>query len=234
MIESEIRGKMRAAADSEDFLTSTVFGLLKYTPMRPLLAAFLSKATPLKDDERFRKTDFSALLNNDDFDIKFWARHGDFGEPDLLLIGQDFVIAIEVKFNAGMSGDDQLRKYRRLLEVQYSSRSHRHIIYLTKDLTPPILEETVTRDIEKNLWWLSWYELSGVIADAGPHQGVMQEIKSDLNRLLEHRGLSLYQGISFSCPPIIKPLFWEDAMPLITQHAPPPVKRAMFWEDTRL
>ncbi len=171
-------------------------------------------------------------MDGDEIQVKFWERHGDFGEPDLIVLGRDWAIVVEVKLGAEVSGQDQLRKYYDLLEARYSGKANRHVIYLTKDLTSPVLDAGITRGIEKNLWWVSWYELSQVLEQHDGKDPVAQEMVSDLRRFIDHSGLALYQGLRLPEITIQAPLFWDDTTPLLAQHDAWTSGR-IFWQEAQ-
>ncbi|MDX2152094.1 MAG: hypothetical protein SFV54_15255 [Bryobacteraceae bacterium] len=231
MIEAQLRGKLAQLADSEDLLTSSAFGLLKFSPLRPVLAEFLSRATRYGDGREALGTVLSpsGLLDCEAAQIRFWERHGEFGEPDLLLVGIDWAMVVEVKLGAEVSGDDQLRRYHALLVDRFPRAAQRHVVYLTMDLSEPALSSEVTRGIERNLWWLSWYELAGVL-EHGSHNRGTHELARDLRRLLDYHGLLPFQGISAQDVPVAVPLFWDGVSPLITPQDAWPAS-PLFWKE---
>ena len=82
----------------EDCLTSTVWGLLKYHPMRPVLARFLCKATLYGNSEkRLRDKIPENGFEGDSFKIVFWERTAGFGEPDVLIECANSVFVVEDK-----------------------------------------------------------------------------------------------------------------------------------------
>lgn len=232
MIEAQIRGKLPEVANSEDCLTSTVFGLLKYSSMRQILWEFIGSASRHTDDRTCLAGYLQAFSSDDDgLEVRFWERHGDFGAPDILLVGKKFALVVEVKYGAELSGEDQLRKYHALLGARFPDRSHRQVIYLTADLTPPVLTPEQTRGIESDLWWLSWYQLSEVLSRRAGADSATDEMSGDLMRFLCHRGLALFQGITIPQVSIHEPIFWDGTSPLITQYDAWPSGRKIFWKE---
>lgn len=121
MIQSELKGKLPEIENREDVLTSCVFGLLRYLPLKRGLFRVLEKAR-----------DYSPINNNifknnprlgkyDKVNYYFWERSERYGEPDLILIFESsnnklppLMLLIEVKYLSGKSrsgSEDQLKDY---------------------------------------------------------------------------------------------------------------------------
>lgn len=217
MIEAHLRGKIPEIANREDCLTSMVFGLLKYAPMRPILRSFLGRASLLSNPGKKLVDHLASSWFHPDeaVDIRFWERSSEFGEPDLIFAGANWVVAVEVKLDATISGTDQLTKYFSLLNRNFGGKRSRHIVYLTKDLAWPKLEPEATRGLEGNLWWLSWYDLAPMLALK--QRSECREMARDLSRLLENQGMSLFNGFSTVTSPA-DVSFWDDTVPLITEY----------------
>lgn len=235
MIEATLRHKIPEIKNSEDCLTSTVWGLLKYRLLRPIFADFLAKAS-LYTDASIR---LGSIISNSHFmddaiTLEFWPYYSPYGEPDIIVVGHDFAMVIEVKYYAGVWGQDQLRKYYDLLKHRYPNRSQKHVIYLTRDLASPELDSEVTSGLEKSLWWLSWYDLAETILTLSNANPVATEIGADLIRYLNYHGLQLFQGICL--PPIspIKRFFWEDVVPIMTQYEGGLKISNFFWQEGRV
>lgn len=232
MIEAALKHKIPETNNSEDCLTSTIWGLLKYRPLRLILAGFLGKATLYTDNSRH----FASIIPSTSFmdnavTLEFWPYCYPYGEPDIIILGNNFALVIEVKYNAGISGQDQLRRYYDLLKHKYPNRSLKHVIYLTRDLACPELPSEVISGLEKSLWWLSWYDLAEVILKLPKGNTLATDICADLMRYLNYHGLQLFHGICLSPVSRIKTLFWEDAVPLMTQYEVARRDSQLFWRE---
>lgn len=233
MIEAEVRRKLPALLDNEDSLTSSVFGLLKYSPLRPILSEFLGNAALMSDGTRLGAALAATWpFGEKGLQIRFWERDGQFGEPDLIFVGRDCVIVVEVKLWAEVSGENQLRKYHDLLKTRFPHKRHRHVIYLTKDVVQPDLGDAVTHGIEQHLWWLSWYALTPALEARNTKDPVANEMAADLKRLFVHRGLMLFQRITPQTVSLPTPVFWNDTAPLITQQDGWPLSAKIFWKES--
>src|SRR3990167_6464147 len=114
MIEAELSHKIDNR--SEDVLTSTVFGLLKYSFAKDLLISFLGKAQSVSDPSSY----FSHLIGDHllfagDYRFVFWKYFDRYGEPDLIIEGPDYVIIIEVKYLSGLSGGQRMGRSEKII-----------------------------------------------------------------------------------------------------------------------
>lgn len=105
----------------EDKLTGDFFGTLRYMDfcdgLQPILCGALQKSEKHQEESQ---TAIQLLKNvnctniRDEEHIKFWPKH-DLGELDILLDFDNCCIGIEVKFNSGLSSDDQLIREAEIL-----------------------------------------------------------------------------------------------------------------------
>lgn len=105
----------------EDKLTGDFFGTLRYMDfydgLQPILCGALRKSEKHQEESQ---TAIQLLKNvnctniRDEEHIKFWPKH-DLGELDVLLDFDNCCIGIEVKFNSGLSSDDQLIREAEIL-----------------------------------------------------------------------------------------------------------------------
>ena len=105
----------------EDKLTGDFFGTLRYMDfcdgLQPILCGALHKSEKHQEESQ---TAIQLIENvnctniRDEEHIKFWPKH-DLGELDVLLDFDNCCIGIEVKFNSGLSSDDQLIREAEIL-----------------------------------------------------------------------------------------------------------------------
>jgi len=131
MLLAEIHGHVRPETwDDEDYLTSTVFGHLRYIQPSIFWENFLACARGLPG-ETGEETLAGAAANAgcriscySGLRIVFWPRHPSLGTPDLLLCFtgpklRPFILIIEAKLRADKSGtgeQDQLGRYLEALD----------------------------------------------------------------------------------------------------------------------
>ena len=105
----------------EDKLTGDFFGTLRYMDFYDGLQPILCGALRKSEKQQETSQDAIQLLKNvnctnirDEEHIKFWPKH-DLGELDVLLDFDNCCIGIEVKFQSGLSSDDQLIREAEIL-----------------------------------------------------------------------------------------------------------------------
>ena len=105
----------------EDKLTGDFFGTLRYMDFYDGLQPILCGALRKSEKQQETSQDAIQLLKNvnctnirDEEHIKFWPKH-DLGELDVLLDFDNCYIGIEVKFQSGLSSDDQLIREAEIL-----------------------------------------------------------------------------------------------------------------------
>src|SRR4051812_13600263 len=132
MLVAEIHRKgFEEARNHEDYLTSAVFGHLRYLPPGIFWEDLfkLAKGMPSVDGAEANLAEAAAAVaapvcRYRQLRVHFWRNHPKWGEPDLLLVFsgegvRQLVILIEAKLWSGKSGTgewDQLARYLRLLD----------------------------------------------------------------------------------------------------------------------
>ena len=106
---------------SEDKLTGDFFGTLRYMDFCDGLQPILCGALRKSEKQQAESQAAIQLIENanctnisDEEHIKFWPKH-DLGELDVLLNFDNCCIGIEVKFQSGLSSDDQLIREANIL-----------------------------------------------------------------------------------------------------------------------
>lgn len=195
MIEAVLHGKSLGYQYTEDFLTSTIFGLLKYLPLNCGIIPFIEGAI-LYDDQ---KTPLWKKLKSEGIELScyqnvkyiFWNKHIRYGEPDLLLLftnhihgEDDFLLVIEAKFKSDKSGTgdyDQLMRYYSAVkgeiegfkdsQVANFKGKRGYVIYLTEAAAADEIEESI-KSIRKNdisfdnsIFHLRWHQLYKMLLD---------------------------------------------------------------------
>lgn len=242
MIFAELRGKLgpnAANADdrSEDLLTSTVFGLLRYISPNEGLLAILRKAKRLElCGNSLAALHREAWLDTprvDSFNIEFWPTIGERSEPDILIRLKDsagvlvHLILIEVKLWSPKSGgpvetdddteegarqivgdSDQLVKYWRGLQ-RIKGDAAASLVYLTPHITPPFseLKESIELCPEMHIEYLSWADVWLALRECNAMNH--QLVNDDLLHLLRHKGLSYFEGFSLDSVANCASSFWR-------------------------
>jgi hypothetical protein len=153
MLLAEIHGKaLEAARDSEDYLTSAVFGHLRYVQPRHFWPALVAAAKGVPRPGGSETMLDHALATSgidparyERLEARFWPPHPTLGEPDLLLLFSGgpqppLALMVEAKLWSGKSGtgeNDQLVRYLGVLDdldaagVRIPAEAGRYLVYLT-------------------------------------------------------------------------------------------------------
>lgn len=225
MILAALHGKVET---TEDALTSSVFGALRYLGALDLLARLCRDATTVDG-----ATLGTPAVAHEDVEMHLWPSLGSV-QPDVLLRlnGRGPQILIECKFRSGtsdrdparVSGDEtgaQLADYwLRLLAAREGPEVPAALIYLTAHPSMPrgVLEAQLgaltpeKRDLARGQWaWLSWQNVLDALDDAhlagrfdatpGP-----RALASDLRALLRLLGFGSFKGDwNAGLPPLVGP-----------------------------
>jgi hypothetical protein len=162
---------------SEDVLTSTIFGNLRYFFNQEILINFLNQSINMEGK-------YLTLNNDDCYIIKFWEKYttmnySKINEPDLLLLNKENVIIIECKYFSFLNEegniihnrdayDNQLLQYSNIIKEYYMNTTNKIIIFLTNDKVKPVdlLNKTLEKlDPEIKLFWLPWTKLYKCMRD---------------------------------------------------------------------
>jgi hypothetical protein len=223
MLLAEIHGLyVREALSSEDYLTSTIFGHLRYVPPGPFWEAVFDFAVSLpvngrrvSASEYIRERAGCSLSSYGCVQSIFWPNHPQ-GTPDVVLLFQEsgalpVVIVIEAKLEAGKSGagdDDQLARYLQLLDSldalspKVPSNAISILVYLTTmDSRTDLMESlSVYGDTEasrKRLYGLQWQDLVTAAERTTAYGSDMEAlILRDVRAFLRKRDLEYFSGMT--------------------------------------
>ena len=123
MIDAAIKGKLgrdqvRAHDRSEDLLTSTVFGLLRYLPHKQGIIEIINRSKRAYldgnglniDRDSHGNTTWLGLDSAVTCEVEFWPSLKEFGQPDVVLVMRDrdgdriHLMLVEVKLYSRKSG----------------------------------------------------------------------------------------------------------------------------------
>jgi hypothetical protein len=220
MLLAEIRGKQESGIrDSEDYLTSTVFGHLRYVTPGPFWQSLLSRARTLAIDGIERSlTEIVGTAHQvpryTKINISFWPKCPGLGEPELALcltggVQQPLVILIEVKLWSPKSGEgehDQLKRYLQIadevnrLTPAVPSDALVLVVYLTprdasREIQESLQEYGDTPESRRRLFRLQWQDMIDAIGDALELESEHSRlILSDVRDFLRAQGLEYFHG----------------------------------------
>lgn len=214
MIQAVLGGKSLGYQYTEDILTSTVFGTIKYLRPDAVLIPFIESAF-LYDDKRTTlwqklKSEGIELRCYQEVEYVFWAWNQKYGEPDLILIfrnhvhgDDDFLLIVEAKFKSGKSGtdeNDQLARYFEAVNNDIENFSESiisgfkgkkgYIVYLTEseaysDISASIqILQSKYNGIQENVFHLRWHQLYKTLQTTNPFNSSYE--KAIINDLLQY------------------------------------------------
>lgn len=206
----ELHGKIPQNSSfiySEDILTSTVFGNIRYFNSSSLINDFLSKATDLKGNS------FNYHFS-DNIQINFWKKFSNktkaqINEPDLVLEDKNSILIIECKYHSPLDENfsesendytNQLLRYSTIIEDYYSEKKNKNIIFLTlKDYDVETCLEKTRKKLspEIGLYGLCWEELFLCLKKYKDKVVSISEktLITDLIQFLDNRNLKYFSGM---------------------------------------
>jgi hypothetical protein len=225
MLLAEIHGHVRPETrDDEDYLTSTVFGHLRYLQPAVFWEDFLAcaRGLPTKTGEQ-TLTEAAANMGcrigcYSGLRAVFWPRHPSLGMPDLLLCFtgpelRPFVLIIEAKLWANKSGageQDQLGRYLDILDdlcsVEPSLSSEElgsafsALLYITpRESIAELLETAALRaagsETGLRLFRVQWQDIIVAASkQTAEADWIARTILRDVSTFLRQRGLEYYSG----------------------------------------
>ena len=198
----------------EDKLTGDFFGTLRYMDFCDGLQPILCGALRKSEKQQAESQAAIQLIGNvnctnisDEEHIKFWPKH-DRGELDVLLEFDNCYIGIEVKFQSGLSSDDQLIREANIL-CDLPKDKKKILLFIAKHESCISVYRKYKKDISKqgvHFVFASWEDILQSMKDIlnggkGSNYTFGQKLMiSDLIRLLTRKDfdtfLSMTNGIS--------------------------------------
>jgi len=221
LLIAEIHGKyVPEARNFEDYLTSAVFGHLRYIKQSAFWDTLfdLAKSQPtalgvMTASEQIRRAIGCSLSSFAALDIAFWPEHEQ-GIPDLVLHFsgnhlRSLVILIEAKLTATKTGKedrDQLARYLRILDSLGSLRPPMPCdalglaVYLTAtdsraEIVDSLAQYGDTEQARLRLFHLQWQDLIHAVDRTRPSSEMDALIMDDVRTFLRKRNLEYFAGM---------------------------------------
>jgi hypothetical protein len=208
----ELRNKIPQNSNflySEDVLTGTIFGNLRYFSNQKLLKSFLDESINLQNERLLIKT-------NTNFDFQFWQNYRskyerNYNEPDIVLYNKQYIIIIECKYFSILDEEyeseknnytykNQLIRYSTIIDEYYENVENKIIIFLTNEREKPVeIMNNTKLKINENikLYWLSWDKLYKCMISQNTELPDNEKLLfSDLFEFVKKRGLIIFNGFS--------------------------------------
>lgn len=209
----------------EDEITALIMGPLDYLPAQAI-GAFWSAV--VEQGGQYPTLPFPAGPV-DRARMHFWPRRG--VEPDLFVelhwpSGERRLLLVEFKWNARLSGDDQLhRQWQEFLSP--CERDEAYHLFIAPELSAG-LNALSEQDIwNGRLLLRSWTSILSVLRNlTGPEAVLLQRWSIQVCRFLEQLGIKRFQGFTqlSAPPPINSPtVFWTPVNGFATLKPPAPL-----------
>ena len=217
---AEIHGHVvKELAGNEDYLTSAIFGHLRYLPPAVFWEEFFSYAVGLpaggvgKDLAAFVADAGAGICEYSSLAVRFWPNHPSHGTPDMALCFtgpglRTFVLIVEVKLWSGKSGEgdhDQLCRYLRILDDLAAmdlddTDPVTALLYLTpRESLPELTETSRLYGAGARLFRAQWQDLVAAAQESmAGSRGIATEILRDVTAFLRARGLEYFRGFARS------------------------------------
>ena len=196
----------------EDKLTGDFFGTLRYMDFYDGLQPILCGALRKSDEQQGASQTAIQLIANvnctniREEHIKFWPKH-DLGELDVLLEYDNCCIGIEVKFQSGLSSDDQLIREANIL-CDLAKDKAKILLFIARHESCRSVYHEYKDVIRKDVCFVfvSWEDILQSMKDllnggkGSKYTSAQRLMISDLVKLLTRKGfdtfLSMTNGIS--------------------------------------
>jgi len=202
MIMAELRGKAAKVSQSEDVLTSNVFGTLKNIDRRLGLNGFLQLLDIDLDDEELEKAEFS-----------FWEKFEDRTEPDLIIRTPSHFILIEAKYLSPLVLEQLKREFEGGKKLAKREKRHFYLVVVTSAFAMPDLLKTfrdsLPKEDESRVNWTSWQQIAQMVEEIThlPDVDVVSKRSAeDLWNLLDRKNLRGFGGFEFRVEGVKKDL----------------------------
>lgn len=222
MIEAELKGKLPEIENSEDILTSCIFGLTRYLPVNDGILKILKKT----EDYNSRKSlveKHPELKKYDQANYFFWENSNKYGEPDLIIIFESkkkklvpLILVVEIKYYSSKSrvGEyDQLKDYFFAVSTEKGRNTFSRkeisgfkgkflgLVYLTYYTQREEVESTIKEiekqgvfDTKKQIYELRWNDITKALEDGDGLSVMSKKVNEDILSLLRKKNFIDFKG----------------------------------------
>lgn len=197
------------STNSEDVLTGCFFGTMRYLPFNRGLNQIFTHYAVSEDPQ---VAYILSGLSDEEFDFEFWKKSENGNvEIDGYIPLASAGIGIEVKYQSGLSGANQLEKEAMVLKHEWCHGKEKILLLIAdaeeaKQIYRDNKDKAVFRDV--HLAYLSWQDmLLGLdrVITASPYEKKMVE---DLKAFLKEKGFLSFEGFAYNQPEVDRNIFW--------------------------
>ena len=197
------------STNSEDVLTGCFFGTMRYLPFNRGLNQILKHYAVSEDTQ---VAHILSGLSDEAFDFEFWkSSENGRVEIDGYILLASAGIGIEVKYQSGLSGANQLEKEAQVLKDEWSHGKEKLLLLIAdaeeaKQIYRENKNKAVFQDV--HLAYLSWQDMLlglDLVVTMSPYEEKMVE---DLKLLLKEKGFLSFEGFTFEQPEVKRDICW--------------------------
>ncbi|MDR1604152.1 MAG: hypothetical protein LBS10_05100 [Gracilibacteraceae bacterium] len=187
---------------SEDQLTGNVFGALRYLPYPVVRQIITNSVMPADMRKLIEQTLPPEISGEWGRNLFFWRHYpGSRTEPDIVIELGQAVILIEVKYNSGLSSDDQLIREAELLLSNYPNKKKFLVLLAREESAVAIFnEQKINIPADVSFAYMTWQGLFDSICENKTDSLVFD----DLTALLKEKGFGGFRGFSMMSEETIK------------------------------
>ena len=194
----------------EDELTGDFFGTMRYLPFnRGLNQIFKNYA--VSEDPQVKQILID--LTDEEFDVEFWKQsENGLVEIDGYIPLASAGIGIEVKYQSGLSGENQLEKEAKILLNEWCKCKDKVLLLVANaEDAKQIYNENKDKPIfhEVHLAYLSWQDILLGLDQVITLSIYEKRIIEDLKQLLTEKGFLSFEGFEYMQPIVEEGIFYD-------------------------
>ena len=197
------------STNSEDVLTGCFFGTMRYLPFSRGLKQIFTHYAVSEDPQ---VSHIHSGLSDEEFDFEFWKRSENGNvEIDGYIPLASVGIGIEVKYQSGLSGADQLEKEAQVLKDEWSHGKEKLLLLIAdaeeaKQIYRGNKNKAVFQDV--HLAYLSWQDVLLGLELVVTISSYEEKMVEDLKSLLKEKGFLSFEGFFFDQSEVSKESCW--------------------------
>lgn len=194
----------------EDELTGNFFGTLRYLPFNRGVNQILKNYVVSEDPEV--KKILTGIMD-DDFDIEFWKRSEDgMVEIDGYIPLSNVGIGIEVKYQSGLSGENQLEKEAKVILNEWCKNKDKILLFVAggeegKQIYIENRKKAIFQEV--HLAYLSWQDILLGLDQVTTISPFEERMIEDLKQLLKEKGFTSFEGFEWEQPIVKEEMYYD-------------------------